>query len=278
MSDYAAFGIMERNGWSDPVRASGYVNLFASASDQLIPSLVDAVAAKANLMALDLCCGQGNAAEALVGRGCHVVGIDFSPAMLTLARQRVPSATFFEGDVQDLPFTDAEFDIVVSNVGVCHVPDQPRALLEIRRVLRPQGRFAMTVWCGPDVSPCFEMVYGAVKAYGSPNVSLPPGPDVHQFAKRETAQELLSKAGFSNIELSIIDSGWDVGTPEALSEIIERGTVRGATLLTNQPRQNLAAIRSAIAKATRERFGTGNLLACSHSRGIAACNCLVQRF
>jgi hypothetical protein len=66
-------------------------------------------------------------------------------------------------------------------------------------------------------------------------VSLPPGPDVHQFAKRETAQELLSKAGFSNIELSIIDSGWDVGTPEALSEIIERGTVRGATLLTNQP-------------------------------------------
>jgi len=89
-------------------------------------------------------------------------------------------------------------------------------------------------------------------------VSLPPGPDVHQFAKRETAQELLSKAGFSNIELSIIDSGWDVGTPEALSEIIERGTVRGATLLTNQPRQNLAAIRSAIAKATRERFGTGN--------------------
>ena len=116
----------------------------------------------------------------------------------------------------------------------------------------------MTVWCGPDVSPCFEVVYGAVKSYGSPTVSLPPGPDVHQFAKRETAQELLSKAGFSNIELSIIDSGWDVGTPEALSEIIERGTVRGATLLTNQPRQNLAAIRSAIAKATRERFGTGN--------------------
>ena len=56
MSNYAAFGIMERNGWSDPARASGYVKLFASASDQLIPGLLDAVDAKANLKVLDLCC------------------------------------------------------------------------------------------------------------------------------------------------------------------------------------------------------------------------------
>ena len=258
MNDYAAFGIMERNGWSDPARASGYVKLFASASDQLIPALLDSVGATTKLRALDLCCGQGNAAEALVSRGCHVVGIDFSPAMLTLARQRVPSATFFEGDAQDLPFTDAEFDIVVSNVGVCHVPDQPRALSEIRRVLRPQGRFAMTVWCGPDGSPCFEVVYGAVKTHGSPHVSLPPGPDFHQFAKRDIAEELLSKARFSNIELSIIDCGWDVSTPESLAEIMERGTVRAATLLANQPAQNLAAIRSELAKATIERFASGN--------------------
>ena len=69
----------------------------------------------------------------------------------------------------------------------------------------------------------------AIKAHGSPNVSLPPGPDFHQFAKREIAEELLSKAGFSNIELSIIDCGWDVSTPESLAEIIEQGTVRAAT-------------------------------------------------
>jgi SAM-dependent methyltransferase len=247
MSDYSAFGMMERDGWSDPSRASGYVKLFASASDQSIPKLLAAVDAKENLKALDLCCGQGNVAEVLVDRGCDVVGVDFSPVMLALARQRVPGATFFEADAQDLPFSDAEFDIVVSNFGICHVPDQPRALLEIRRVLRPQGRFAMTVWCGPDVSPCFEVVYGAVKAHGNPNVSLPPGPDFHQFAKREIAETLLSKAGFSNIELSTVDCGWDVSAPENLAEIIERGTVRAAMLLANQPPQNLAAIRSAPA-------------------------------
>src|SRR5215468_6247145 len=153
---------MERSGWSDPALVFGYIKLFSSASDRLIPSLLNAVGARPKLKVLDVCCGQGNASEALVSQGCEVTGVDFSPAMLAIARQRVPTATFFEADAQDLPFSDAEFDCVISNVGICHVPDQPRALSEIRRVLRSGGRFAMTVWCGPDVSPCFEVVYGAV--------------------------------------------------------------------------------------------------------------------
>jgi SAM-dependent methyltransferase len=257
VSDFTAFANMERNGWSDAARASGYVKLFASASDQAIDSLLDAVGAKSSLEALDLCCGQGNVSEALIGRGCQVVGVDFSPAMLSLARARVPSATFVEADAQDLPFGDAEFDVIVSNLGVCHVPDQPRVLSEVRRVLRPGGRFAMTVWCGPDVSPCFEAVYGAIKAHGSPDVSAPPGPDFHQFARREIAAKLLSDAGFADVDLTIVDCAWDLDTPGGLSAIFEQGTVRAAMLLANQPEQNLTAIRSALAQVVRQRFVNG---------------------
>jgi ubiquinone/menaquinone biosynthesis C-methylase UbiE len=97
-----------------------------------------------------------------------VTGVDFSPAMLAFANARVPNAVFIRADAQELPFDNEEFDIIVSNLGVCHVPDQPRALLEARRVLGRGGRFAMTVWCGPDVSPCFEIVYDAIKARISP--------------------------------------------------------------------------------------------------------------
>jgi SAM-dependent methyltransferase len=254
LSDFAAFGDMERAGWSDATRASGYVELFASASDQAIESLLDGVGAKSNLRALDLCCGQGNASKALISRGCQVVGVDFSPAMLALARHRAPLATFIEADAQDLPFDEAEFDIIVSNLGVCHVPDQPRALAEARRVLVPGGRFAMTVWCGADASPCFDVVYGAVKAHGSPDVSLPPGPDFHQFARREIAEKLLLEAGFANVDLTIVDCAWDLNSPEGLFEIIEKGTVRAATLFAKQPPQNLAAIRSALAEAVQKRF------------------------
>jgi SAM-dependent methyltransferase len=257
VSDFATFGDMERSSWSDSARASGYVELFASASDQTIKSLLDAADAKLGLRALDLCCGQGNVSAALIARGCEVVGIDFSPAMLAFARNRAPSATFIEADAQDLPFDDGEFDIVVSNLGVCHVPDQPRALAEARRALGPRGRFAMTVWCGPDVSPCFDLVYSAVRAHGSPDVSAPAGPDFHQFAKRDVAEKLLSEAGFTDVELSIIDCAWDLGSPEDLCEIYEKGTVRAAMLLARQPPQRLATIRSALAQAVRERFAYG---------------------
>ena len=258
MSDFTAFARMERSGWSDAERAEAYVGLFASASDQAIGGLLDAAAARSGLEALDLCCGQGNVSAALVGRSCRVVGADFSPAMLALARQRVPDATFVEADAQQLPFGDGAFDLVVSNLGVCHVPDQPRALSEVRRVLRPKGRFAMTVWCGPDVSPSFEIVYGAVKAHGSPDVSAPSGPDFHQFANRAVAERLLGEAGFVDVDFTIVDCAWDLDTPDRLCEIYERGTVRAAMLLGSQPAANLAAIRSAVAASVRARFAHGD--------------------
>jgi SAM-dependent methyltransferase len=257
VSDSKAFGDLERAGWSDPERASGYVELFASASDQAIPSLLDAVNATPKLRVLDLCCGQGNVSEALANRSCHVIGVDFSPAMLALADARVPDAVFIRADAQELPFGNQEFDIVVSNLGVCHVPDQPRALSEARRVLRRGGRFAMTVWCGPDVSPCYEIVYGAIKTHGSPQVSAPPGPDFHQFARKEVAEDLLREAGFHEVDLTFVDCAWDLDSPGALSAIYEKGTVRAAMVLARQPPQNLTAIRLAMAEAVQKRFAYG---------------------
>ena len=77
---------MERGSWSDPARASGYVELFASASDQAIESLLDAAGVKPNMKVLDLCCGQGNSQSANPPR-MQITGIDFSPAMLASGHQ-----------------------------------------------------------------------------------------------------------------------------------------------------------------------------------------------
>lgn len=257
MSDFSAFSEAERAGWSDAKRAAGYVDLFAPASDQVIAPLLKAAGAQAGQKALDLCCGQGSVTQALVALGCETTGADFSPAMLELARARVPSASFIEADAQELPFEGGTFDIVVSNVGVCHVPDQPRALSEARRVLRPGGRFAMSVWCGPDISPSYELVYRVIKAHGAPGIAPPPGPDFHQFANRRIAEELLSQAGFSAIDMAIVDCGWDIDRPEGFAAIFEHGTVRAAMLLSRQPPQNLAAIRSALTDEVRTRFVNG---------------------
>jgi SAM-dependent methyltransferase len=257
MGEFAAFAEAERSGWANTARASGYVGLFAAAADRLVDPLLEAAGAKSGLQVLDLCCGQGNVAEALAVRGCKVSGVDFSPAMLAFARARVRDACFVEGDAENLPFGSEEFDIVVSNVGICHVPDQRRALAEVKRVLRQGGRFAMSVWCGPDRSPSYDIVYRAIKTHGAAGIAAPPGPDFHQFANRKTAHELLSAAGFSNVEMSIVESGWSLDRPDAFFEIFARGTVRAAMLLALQPAENLAAIRSALVEEVRLRFADG---------------------
>jgi SAM-dependent methyltransferase len=259
MQDFDAFGRAERAGWSDPDRVSGYVDLFAPAADQAIDALLESGAAAQGAVALDLCCGQGNVTEALVARGCATTGLDFSAAMIDRARARVPDADFRQGDAQSLPFEDGSFDIVVSNFGLCHVPDQQKALSEVRRVLRPGGRFAMTVWCGPDISPSFEIVYGAVKTHGSPEVTAPAGPDFHQFADPATAAKLLTAAGFAGIGHRVVPCVWRLESPEAFFRVYARGTVRAAMLFAAQPPHCLEAIRAAMSDQVRGRYAEGDV-------------------
>lgn len=254
MAEYAEFQKAELEGWGNPDRAAGYVSLFAQAADQAIGPLLGAAGAQPGQKVLDLCCGQGNASQALVERGCEVTGADFSPAMIAIASERVPQATFVAADAQDLQFEDNMFDAVVSGFGICHVPDQPRALAAVRRVLKAGGRFAMSVWCGPDVSPSYAAFFDAVKKYGHPDVVAPPGPDFHQFANRDVAQALFSQAGFRDISHGQADCAWTVSEPDGLFRIFAEGTVRAAMVLSAQPPEHLKKIREAITTVVRDRF------------------------
>jgi SAM-dependent methyltransferase len=99
----------------------------------------DAVAEAAPRRVLEVGGGPGEL-TARIGEelGAGVVMVDASPRMVELARRSGVDARV--GDVQDLPFADAEFDCVVAAWMLFHVPDLDRGLAEIARVLRPGGR------------------------------------------------------------------------------------------------------------------------------------------
>ena len=82
---------------------------------------------------LDIGCGTGFLTRFLRG---EVVGLDQSDAMLEIARERVPSATFVRGDALALPFLDRSFDRVFASWFYCHLeePERARFLAEVRRV------------------------------------------------------------------------------------------------------------------------------------------------
>jgi SAM-dependent methyltransferase len=93
---------------------------------------------------LEVGCGPGDFAELVAAEtGAAVVAVDVSPRMVELARSRGVDARV--GDVQDLPFGDGGFDVAVAGWMLYHVPDLPRGLGELARILRPGGRLvAMT--------------------------------------------------------------------------------------------------------------------------------------
>jgi SAM-dependent methyltransferase len=94
---------------------------------------------------LDVGCGTGRLA-ARVRReltGTHVVGCDFSAGMLRHARARDARIPWVQGDAGRLPFRDGAFDAVVSTEAFHWFPDPVGALVEMRRVLRPEGRLLL---------------------------------------------------------------------------------------------------------------------------------------
>ena len=71
------------------------------------------------------------------------VGVDVSPRMIEVARREVPEASFHVAAAERLPFADATFDAVIMRMVVHHL-ERTRAFPELRRVLRPSGRLAIT--------------------------------------------------------------------------------------------------------------------------------------
>lgn len=99
---------------------------------------------------LDLACGTGNATIPAARKGARVTGLDFSPDLLAIARERAADAMveveWVEGDAQELPFPNASFDRVISTFGHMFAPDHQRTAAEMRRVCRPGGAIAVACW------------------------------------------------------------------------------------------------------------------------------------
>lgn len=251
----ATFSEVEKEGWADAGVARSYARDFATASDAAVPVLVAQSGAAEGQRLLDICCGHGNVTEGLLASGAEVTGLDFSPAMLEMARRRCPGASFVEGDAGALPFEDSAFDGVTVGFGLPHVPDPAAVLSETRRVLRPGGRLAYSVWQGPEVPGAFGWVFGAILRHGHPDVTLPPGPGANDFADPAIAFPELAAAGFDGPEIAEVDSGWMSDDPAAPFVFFREGTVRGGVLLRNQPAENARAIRDAVVAQVHANLG-----------------------
>lgn len=93
---------------------------------------------------VDAACGTGRHAAHLVELGHHVIGVDSSPGMLTVAREKLPKVTFHLAELHQMPIPDDHADVVVCALALTHVPDLAAALAEFARILKPGGHLVLS--------------------------------------------------------------------------------------------------------------------------------------
>lgn len=92
---------------------------------------------------LDLCCGAGQATRELVKHSQNVTGLDASPIAIRRAKQNVPQAKYVESFAEKMPFSDRQFDLVITNTAMHEMDTEQlqQIIQEVNRVLTPAGQF-----------------------------------------------------------------------------------------------------------------------------------------
>jgi SAM-dependent methyltransferase len=255
--DPKQFSAFELSGWDTNI--SGYASAFGAVARQTVGAMLDAARVTRGMRVLDVCCGPGMLAAGALQRGAEAIGLDFSLEAVELARKVVPNGRFERGDAQALPYPAASFDAVLCGYGLMHLPEPAAALREMLSVLRPGGRTALSVWDAAGFG--FALVYEAVRARGSMDVTLPHGPDFFQFGSPERMLAALAEAGFADAEAYSFHQDWHVANADRYIESILIGTVRARAVLAAQSGAAADGVRSYIADyLTRFRAPTGELV------------------
>lgn len=127
---------------------------------------------------LDVCCGTGKltlAIRRMLGHDGEVVGLDFTPSMLAVARRAEQLANlpqpirWVEADALNIPYVDEMFDGVTIGFGLRNLPDFDRGIREMRRVLKPGGKWVCLELSHP-VWPVFKQGHGLFVRYLVPGI------------------------------------------------------------------------------------------------------------
>ena len=136
--------------------------------------MADAARAEPGARVLDVACGTGVLARALIARvgpAGAVVGLDLNEGMLAVARRKEPEVEWRQGRAEALPFPDRSFDAVASQFGLMFFEDRVGAIAEMLRVLRPGGRLAVAVWDELERTPGYAAFVGLLDRLFGPGTA-----------------------------------------------------------------------------------------------------------
>jgi SAM-dependent methyltransferase len=216
---------------------------------------------------LDVGCGPGLAAQIAAQWGAQVSGLDAAAASLRIARKRTPHGDFRLGDMEELPWPDAAFDVVTGFNAFQFAGSLANALREARRVLSPEGRVAVVVW-GPakelELTATVEAIFRLLPI-------LPPRNDASpDLAAPGCLKERLEQAGLTLLSSGEMDCCFVF--PDLTTAV--RGYMSVAPAVAAVQRLGEAPVQRAIADSlTRFRSSNGSYRQTNQLRWVIASHC-----
>jgi len=228
-------------------------------------ALVEYSRPRPGMRVLDLASGTGEPGISLaqrVGPQGSVTAVDQSSELLSVAAERarnkkLSNFTTQQADAHQLPFADQSFDLASCRFGVMFLSDPHRALRELRRVLKPGARACLAAW-GPMEQPYWQTTIKIVHRHVGGSVLPPGGADPFRYAAAGSLSEVLTAAGFREVEESTQNLPWTwPGDAEEVFEYFCQVSAPFRPMLERVPADQWPVIR-AQAKAEIERFRVGD--------------------
>lgn len=247
------FDTYARKLWTG--RADAYERGFARLTVHAAGPLLDAAGVSIGARVLDVGTGPGVVAGAAAARGAAVTAVDAEPSMIEAAARNVPGLDVRLAVLPDLPLPDGEFDVVTGNF-VIHATGDPAAVLaELRRVLRPGGRLALTCWNDP-APPVLGIAREAIDAAG---VTWPPDVPVapfHPYSSPGAFAGLLAAAGFAETTAQLLT--WEHRTTREQWWDVYRSSVGSAgAVIARQDDATIERIKTEFGRLA-EQYDTGD--------------------
>jgi SAM-dependent methyltransferase len=223
---------------SDP---EGWAQFAEPHNQPLFAAILDATSTGPDTRLLDVGCGTGLLLALARGRGATVTGLDVTPGLLAVARDRLPAADLWLADIGSLPFGDAEFDVITGVNAVQFAADPPGALAEAARVCRPGGLVAIGTFAGPDRAES-TAVHEAMAALSPPRRQADHAP---YALTRDNLAAALAAAGLQELAEGEVECVWRYGRlADAVRGLI--GSAGGTRAVQDAGR---APVRAAIEAA-----------------------------
>jgi len=230
--------------------------------------LVEKLTPQAGQTLLELAAGLGDTgfvAAKLLGPGGRLISTDFAPEMVKRAEQwaaelGVDNAQFRVLNAEDMDLESGSVDGVLCRWGYMLMGDPAAALRETRRVLRPGGRLAFSVFAGPEENPWAAVPAKALIDAGLMAAPSPGKPGILALGSKERLKTLVAEAGFAECSIEEVPLTWRYESFDHYWRFLTEVAGAIAALIEALPAEKQATAQDAIRQAI-SRFETAGELA-----------------